>query len=667
MFVGTLVLNAQGAKKYVLFEHFTQASCGPCATQNPAFQRLYLQNETQVHHIAYHTSWPGFDPMYEDNPSESTTRVQYYSVSGVPDMLTDGGDSKSPASVTQAEIDAIVSETSPISISVEEERTGTEGTVNVSVKTHEEVPNGNWRIRVAVIEKDKIYASAPGSNGEREFPNIFRKMLTSMSGESFEAAPIGETTDFSYSYDVQEAWNSEQLYVVAFVQNESTKEVLNSGSSIDIPVSYTRGQFEFTNIKQVNAGETASFPGSMQTLFKSSQTLLFSLESDAPEDWSASMLIGEFDLPIDYAQLPYEGGVMSNLGINVVPGETKALARYELTVTLEDAPLVYPMKLVYYVNNGVKDVIVDNAADPEWGHLFNDGLAFAESEGYGRISKQAFVDGVSFQALNGIENVYYNVGWTFPSLTDQFLFMLMNRMDAGVNLLIMGQDIGWEVEGDNTPYSTPLARSFYRNYLHAEFLDDGNGSNTVLTAVSEDEVFGNLINTSIIDYYDGSFYPDQIMPDPSSEYATPIMTYNNSPRIAAIKANTGVYKLVYVGVGLEMMGTEDSRNLFMKATHDWFHDMTTDIEFDEAIANIGMAQNRPNPSNHTTQIELANLSHDVVFTLTDVAGRKVMEQAVLAGTKQIELNTAHLQEGIYVYQLKADNAVLATKKLVVAH
>ncbi|MEZ4886179.1 MAG: Omp28-related outer membrane protein [Chitinophagales bacterium] len=667
LFVSTLAANAQGAKKYVLFEHFTQASCGPCAEQNPAFQALYGQNETTAHHIAYHTSWPGFDPMYQHNPSEPTNRVSYYGVTGVPDMYTNGGDSKSPANVTQVDIDNIVSQTSPISISVEQERlTDTEGIANISVTTHGAVPSGNWVIRVAVVEKMINYSSAPGSNGERDFPNVFRKMLTSMSGESFEAAAIGESTNFSYSYTTQEEWNVDQLYILAFVQNNSTKEVLNSGSSIDIPVQHT--SFEWANIKQVNAGETASFAGSMQTLYKSLSNLQFSLTTDAPDDWSASMVIGDLDLPIDFAQLPFEGNVLSNLGIKVVAGATKALARYELTITLADAPLVYPMKITYFVNNGVKDVIVDNATNPAWGPEFNEGLAFAGSEGFGRISKKAFIDGVTFQALNGMENVYFNVGWTFPALNQDFLFMLMNRMDAGVNLLIMGQDIGWEVEGDNSPYSTPLARSFFRNYLHAEFVADGNGSNSVLTPVSGDEDFGHLINASIIDYYSGSFYPDQIKPDPSSQFATPIFNYNNSSsKIAGIKANTGVYKMVYVGIGLEMMGTEENRNAFMKATHDWFHGMTTDIAFDEALSNIGIGQNYPNPSNQFTKIDVTNINRDLTLILMDAAGKKVMEQTVVAGSKQIQLPTAHLQNGIYVYQLKTDNTILSTRKLVVTH
>ena len=182
MFASTLIVNAQGAKKYVLFEHFTNASCPPCATLNPAFQALYDQNETKAHHIAYHTSWPGFDPMYQSNTSESTNRVQYYGVSGVPDMIRSGTDLDGPGAATQADIDMITSQTSPISISVEQsKKSDTEGKVDITVTTHGDMPNGNWVIRTAVVEKYLDYGSAPGSNGETDFPNIFRKMITEAS------------------------------------------------------------------------------------------------------------------------------------------------------------------------------------------------------------------------------------------------------------------------------------------------------------------------------------------------------------------------------------------------------------------------------------------------------------------------------------------------------
>ena len=60
------ISNGQ-AKKLIMFEHFTQASCGPCAAQNPAFQAVYIKNKHNVNHVAYHTSWPGVDPMNAAN------------------------------------------------------------------------------------------------------------------------------------------------------------------------------------------------------------------------------------------------------------------------------------------------------------------------------------------------------------------------------------------------------------------------------------------------------------------------------------------------------------------------------------------------------------------------------------------------------------------------
>jgi hypothetical protein len=68
--------NAQ-APKYALFEHFTQASCVPCAQQNPGFQSSILEaNPNTVRHIAYHTYWPGVDEMHDYNESEIDARTR---------------------------------------------------------------------------------------------------------------------------------------------------------------------------------------------------------------------------------------------------------------------------------------------------------------------------------------------------------------------------------------------------------------------------------------------------------------------------------------------------------------------------------------------------------------------------------------------------------------
>src|SRR3954467_14352034 len=78
------------SQRLVLAEEFTQASCPPCASQNPAFNALLTANASKVTSIKYQTSWPGTDPMNAQNPNEVATRVALYNVSGVPDSPMDG-------------------------------------------------------------------------------------------------------------------------------------------------------------------------------------------------------------------------------------------------------------------------------------------------------------------------------------------------------------------------------------------------------------------------------------------------------------------------------------------------------------------------------------------------------------------------------------------------
>jgi hypothetical protein len=98
------------SQRFVLFEEFTNASCGPCASQNPAFDALLTTNASKCTSVKFHTNWPGVDPMNAQNPTDVAKRVSYYSVTGVPwaamdGSATNGGSySGAPANVTQTMI-----------------------------------------------------------------------------------------------------------------------------------------------------------------------------------------------------------------------------------------------------------------------------------------------------------------------------------------------------------------------------------------------------------------------------------------------------------------------------------------------------------------------------------------------------------------------------------
>jgi hypothetical protein len=78
------------SQRLVLLEHFTQASCGPCATVNPGLHTLLTANPDKITSIMVHTSWPGYDPMYNHNTADAGARTSYYSVNSVPHSVLDG-------------------------------------------------------------------------------------------------------------------------------------------------------------------------------------------------------------------------------------------------------------------------------------------------------------------------------------------------------------------------------------------------------------------------------------------------------------------------------------------------------------------------------------------------------------------------------------------------
>lgn len=229
--------NAQIAKKYCLFEHFTQASCGPCASQNPIFQGgILVDNEGDVHHIAIHTWWPGIDPMYLYNASHSASRVNYYSIGGVPTIVMEGTWQGLPTSVTQAMVDNIIGTGSPIRIEVKEDRQGLTDNITVTITSVGIPPPVTYRLRIMVVEKLVTYTNPPGSNGERIFPNVFRRMLPHSAGVSYSPAAQGMAVTFNETYTLDPAnTDTSQIYIIAFVQDMATKEILNSGSSLDDP------------------------------------------------------------------------------------------------------------------------------------------------------------------------------------------------------------------------------------------------------------------------------------------------------------------------------------------------------------------------------------------------------------------------------------------------
>ncbi len=222
-----LSADAQEVKRYLTFEHFTNTRCGICASRNPAFFSKLDAYSDDVHHIAFHPPVPYSNcQLYLDNPNENAGRADYYGVNGTPKVWLNGV-STGNSLVTDAQITDALALTSPIGISVTE-TTGDTRNVEVKVVSFEAVPDANYKLYITIAERRLNY-NAP--NGESVHHNVFRKYI--VDGESFTAAAKGEMVVGNYSYTLDTEWGADEMYVMAYVQNDDTKEVLNSGTRFD--------------------------------------------------------------------------------------------------------------------------------------------------------------------------------------------------------------------------------------------------------------------------------------------------------------------------------------------------------------------------------------------------------------------------------------------------
>lgn len=657
------------APKYAMFEHFTQASCGPCAQQNPGFQSSILDpNPGTVRHIAYHTSWPGYDPMYNLNPTQSDDRVNYYTVTGVPDIFLEGNlKESSPGGFVQQDVDDVVAATSPIKITVKDVDNGTSHDVTITVTSVGTPPTGNLKLRTAIIERNVNYASPPGNNGEKYFPNVFRKMLPSSAGDAIVLAAQGESVVFNYTYDENTAWNMDEIALISFVQNESTKEIYNCGASFD-PSVIIADPAILTSAG--TSGSASSFTLEAANTSTAMQDFSYTLTASAPADWSANFEVNgtTYTAP---ATIAMNAGEVLPVTIHVTPGATAALGIYTLSIQSLSNLNEDPFEKSVYVFSGVTELVVNNAAmAPATATFLQNAYATAfESAGtatYAFLNSSLTQRASQENSLTAVRNIYYNAGWYFPALTDDFVTELMTFMDNGGNLFISGQDIGWDVwtaPGDYG-HATPLTQDFFNNYMFADFIDDGSTANKPLTANSADPVFGALGSTVINYYYTSTyFFPDQITP---AGIGTPIFYYNNnSAKVAGVRGDNGTYKTVYIAPGIEMLGTPANKTNIIKTAYNWFYGITGTESVPSAAQQLG--QNFPNPGSDVTYIPVAGLQEDMIFTVTDQLGRTVISEVVKKNTSLIKVNTGSLVNGVYFYRLANAANQGITKRMEVMH
>jgi hypothetical protein len=229
-------LSAQNFESNVLvFEHFTNASCAPCAQQNPTFQGLIRANPGKATAVRHHVSWPGLDSMYLANPVDPTVRANYYGINSVPALRL--GRHNLSISMGQSTLETWHNVTPANWIyDIDTRLIGVgDSLVPDSVEVTGSVyslatPDSTNRL-VLFLAEDSIYypppgqpgGGLPGSNGEKLFPMVLRKILPDTNGITVGSGAM--PTGINFKYRLGTRWRLPHLYLTGFVQNTVTKQV----------------------------------------------------------------------------------------------------------------------------------------------------------------------------------------------------------------------------------------------------------------------------------------------------------------------------------------------------------------------------------------------------------------------------------------------------------
>jgi hypothetical protein len=257
--------TAKRTDRVVLAELFTGAGCPPCVAADLAFEAAlerYAPEELAV--LVYHLHIPRPDPM--TNPS-TVARKEFYEVPGTPTYFIDGGNqhvggggaTNAPqlfADTVQSVVDKRLDVKPGVEIGLRASVNG--DTVAVTAKVGKGgKPGRQLRLQMALVEEMAHYT---GENGVRFHPMVVRAMARGEKDSlGFPLAP-GKASTTGYTFDVAKAVadakahldemeggssqrfgkfqfierksdiNRGNLRIVAWVQDEKTKEVLQADS-----------------------------------------------------------------------------------------------------------------------------------------------------------------------------------------------------------------------------------------------------------------------------------------------------------------------------------------------------------------------------------------------------------------------------------------------------
>lgn len=179
-------------------------------------------------------SWPSStDPFYLANTSDQSARRSYYGVNSIPAAFGNGSSIGGSASSWRSSGLSNIGSYTPVSIDLNGGMIDGELQMSISVSSETNQSSSDLRLFV-MTSMDSVYYNSPSAYDN--FQNVFIEFLTNSSGESLTLDGVSAyTQDFNWNMpnpwpntNPSILWDISNLNIIAFVQNYSTKEVLQA-------------------------------------------------------------------------------------------------------------------------------------------------------------------------------------------------------------------------------------------------------------------------------------------------------------------------------------------------------------------------------------------------------------------------------------------------------
>jgi len=580
--------------KNIVLEEFTGIHCQYCPEGHAIAQQMFDENPGRVVLVNIHQgsfavpsgSEPDYRTPFGDAIAGQTGLTGYPSGTVnrhvFPNLGANTALSRGAWPTAGTEIMATVS---PVNVgaSTSYNATTRELTVNVELfYTSNSSTTSNY-INVALIQNNVKgpQTTTSGTNPNYIHKHMLRWLLTGQWGDVVTTTTQGIFVQRTYTYTVPADYINIPCVVtdcdVAVFVAESQQEVLNG---VQVPAINGTTLVVGSITSPVNTVATGSpqtlttFNLNAQSLLAGSEDFNLTLSRKSPVSWNSNLVVNGTTYD-SVATVAIANGTPANIALNVTPGNTPFVSSFLIkmqSVSNPNAPVIYQE---LYVISNITDLVVHNQG--KWGNgqpsdfepVYFEGLAFAGNTHYASAPYRIFMKAAEQNQLAQIKTIYFNAGWTTPTLTNENVAFFTNFLNAGNNLFIAGQDIGWDT-WDAAGNGNDVTKAFYTNYLHAQYKSDGSGTNNTITSNPADTLLGAIGVTPLSNPYgSGNMYPDEIAPTTN---AINSFFYKNLPaKGALVHTVSEPYKVAYCGFEPSMMTDVPKRKAFFKKINDWFH------------------------------------------------------------------------------------------------